>query len=63
MSLLARLGLLFVLVPVLELMLLIRMGEWVGLWPTLGLILTFGRKLRSYLRAQSKKRAALQTGV
>lgn len=42
MSLLARLGLLFVLVPVLELMLLIRLGEWMGLVPTLLLILTTG---------------------
>lgn len=42
MSFLARLGLLFVLVPVLELLLLIRMGEWVGLWPTLGLVVLTG---------------------
>lgn len=37
-----RLLLLFVLVPVAELMLLIRLGEWIGLWPTLGLIVVTG---------------------
>lgn len=42
MSFLARLALLFVLVPVLELLLLIRMGEWVGLWPTLALVVLTG---------------------
>lgn len=52
MTLLARLGLLFVLVPVLELMLLIRMGEWVGLWPTLALILTTGVAGAALARAE-----------
>ena len=52
MSLLARLGLLFVLVPVLELMLLIRVGEWVGLWPTLALILTTGLAGAALARAE-----------
>lgn len=37
-----RLLLLFVLVPVVELALLIRLGELVGFWPTLGLIVTTG---------------------
>ncbi len=36
----ARLALLFVVVPLLELMLLIQLGQWVGLWPTL--LLVFG---------------------
>lgn len=35
-----RLALLFVVVPLLELALLVQMGQWVGLWPTL--ILVFG---------------------
>ncbi|HKJ03755.1 MAG TPA: FxsA family protein [Longimicrobiales bacterium] len=52
MSLLARLGLLFVLVPVLELMLLIRLGEWMGLWPTLALILTTGAAGAALARAE-----------
>lgn len=52
MSLLARLGLLFVLVPVLELMLLLRVGEWVGLWPTLALILTTGVAGAALARAE-----------
>jgi UPF0716 protein FxsA len=42
MTLLGRLALLFVIVPILELMLLVRIGEWVGLWPTLALVLTTG---------------------
>jgi len=42
MNLLGRLALLFVLVPVLELMLLIRLGQVVGFWPTFGLVLFTG---------------------
>ena len=52
MVLLARLALLFVLVPVLELLLLIRMGEWVGLWPTLGLVVRTGAAGASLARAE-----------
>ena len=42
MTLLGRLALLFVIVPVLELVLLIRIGQVVGLWPTLALVLLTG---------------------
>ena len=42
MSCLARLALMFVVVPLLELVLLIRLGAAVGLWPTLGLVLATG---------------------
>lgn len=42
MNLLGRLALLFVVVPILELMLLIRMGQWVGLVPTLLLVVFTG---------------------
>jgi UPF0716 protein FxsA len=42
MSLVGRLALLFVIVPVLELVLLIRLGQWIGLLPTLALVLTTG---------------------
>lgn len=42
MSALARLALLFVLVPVVELALLIEVGRLVGLWPTLALVLLTG---------------------
>lgn len=42
MGFLARLGLLFVLIPLLELMLLIRIGELVGFWPTLALVVSTG---------------------
>lgn len=52
MSVLARLGLLFVLVPLLELILLIRMGEWVGLWPTLALVVLTGAAGAALARAE-----------
>ncbi|MFQ5538010.1 MAG: FxsA family protein [Gemmatimonadota bacterium] len=42
MNILGRLVLFFVFVPLLELILLIRIGEWVGLWPTLGLVVFTG---------------------
>lgn len=42
MSLLGRLALLFVIVPILELMLLIELGQIVGLTPTLLLVLLTG---------------------
>jgi UPF0716 protein FxsA len=37
-----RLALLFVLVPVVELMLLIRMGQWLGFWPTVAFVVVTG---------------------
>ena len=39
---LARLLLLFVLVPLLELALLIKVGQHVGVWPTVGLVVLTG---------------------
>jgi len=42
MSFLGRLALFFIVVPVLELFLLIRLGQVVGLWPTLGLVVGTG---------------------
>mgnify|MGYP006289589921 CR=1 FL=1 len=42
MSLLSRLFLLFVGVPLLELLLLIQVGGWIGLWPTIGLVVATG---------------------
>ena len=42
MTFLGRLALLFVIVPVLELVLLIQIGQVVGLWPTLALVLLTG---------------------
>lgn len=58
---LARLALLFVLVPMAELALLIQVGQWVGLWPTLGLVVVTGiagaalarrEGIRTFLRFQ-----------
>lgn len=37
-----RLGCLFVLVPLIELALLIRVGQWIGLGPTLAIVVTTG---------------------
>jgi len=42
MNVLGRLALLFVVVPILELMLLIEMGQWVGIMPTLALVVATG---------------------
>ncbi len=42
MSLLSRLALLFVGIPLLELFILIQVGQWVGLWPTIGLVVLTG---------------------
>lgn len=42
MNILGRLALLFVVVPIIELMLLVRIGELVGLLPTLALVLATG---------------------
>ncbi len=33
---------LFIGVPLLELVLLIQLGEWIGLWPTLGIVVLTG---------------------
>ncbi len=37
-----RLILVFIIVPIVELALLIQIGRWIGLWPTLGLIVVTG---------------------
>lgn len=42
MSTLSRLALLFVGVPLLELFILIQIGQVVGLWPTIGLVVLTG---------------------
>ena len=42
MSILTRLALLFVGIPLLELFILIQVGQVVGLWPTIGLVVTTG---------------------
>ena len=42
MTFLARLALLFIVVPLLELALLIRVGQVVGFWPTIGLVVFTG---------------------
>ncbi len=42
MTLFGRLALLFIVVPILELVLLIRLGQVVGLFPTLALVITTG---------------------
>lgn len=42
MNVLGRLALLFLIVPVVELVLLIQLGQAVGFWPTLALVLVTG---------------------
>lgn len=48
MPILARLFLLFVLVPLVELALLVRLGTAIGFWPTMALVLATGA-LGAYL--------------
>lgn len=55
---LARLALLFVVVPLIELVLLIRLGQWVGLWPTLGLVIFTGVLGASLARAEGLRTLA-----
>lgn len=55
---LARLALLFVVVPLLELVLLIQLGQWVGLWPTLLLVLSTGVIGASLARSQGLRTLA-----
>ncbi len=55
MTFLARLVLLFVVLPLVELMILIRIGEWVGLWPTLALVLVTGAVGASVARAEGTR--------
>lgn len=42
MSVLGRLAFIFVVVPLVELALLIRIGQWMGFWPTMALVLLTG---------------------
>ena len=42
MNIIGRLALLFVVVPIVELMLLIELGQYIGLLPTLGLVMLTG---------------------
>lgn len=49
---LVRLALLFVVVPIVELALLIQLGQWVGLWPTLALVVATGVAGAALARAE-----------
>lgn len=49
---LARLGCLFILVPLVELALLIEVGRWIGLWPTIFLVAVTGLAGAALARAQ-----------
>lgn len=51
----ARLALLFVVVPLLELILLIQIGQVVGLWPTIGLVVLTGAVGAALARSQGLK--------
>lgn len=54
----ARLALLFVVVPLLELALLVQVGRWVGLWPTLLLVFATGVTGAALARIQGLKTLA-----
>lgn len=55
MRLLGRLMFFFVVVPILELMLLVQLGEVVGLWPTLALVLATGAAGAALARAEGTR--------
>jgi UPF0716 protein FxsA len=58
---LARLAVLFILVPVLELAILVQLGRIVGLWPTLALVAITGLSGAALARAEGFRAfAALQ---
>ena len=52
MNILGRLALLFVVVPIVELVLLIQLGQVVGLWPTLALVVFTGVTGAALARAE-----------
>ena len=67
MNILGRLALLFVIVPLLELALLIQMGQLVGFWPTISLVVFTGLTGAWLARMQGlrtilKMRASLARG-
>ena len=55
MNILGRLALFFVIVPILELMLLIQIGEYVGLLPTLALVVFTGVAGAALARAEGMR--------
>lgn len=68
---LGRLILIFVTVPLLELALLLRVGQWIGAWPTVGLVVLTGlagaalarqQGLRAYLAVQRELAAGRLPG-
>jgi UPF0716 protein FxsA len=52
MSFLGRLAFLFIGVPILELLLLIQLGRWMGAWPTVALVLVTGLAGAALVRAE-----------
>lgn len=48
----AKLFLLFVLAPLVELAILIRLGGWIGFWPTVGMLLATGLLGAALARSQ-----------
>ena len=68
---LSRLLLLFIIVPAIELVLLIQMGQWIGTLPTIGLIVVTGivgaylarqQGLRVLMRVQQETQAGQMPG-
>ena len=58
----SKLFALFVIVPIVELMLLIQVGQWVGLWPTLALVLLTGAAGASLARREGLRTLAAIQG-
>lgn len=52
---LGRLFLLFVAIPLIELAILIQIGNWLGFWPTIGLVLLTGAAGAMLARSQGTR--------
>lgn len=55
MNVFGRLALLFVVVPLVELALLVQMGRWIGLWPTVALVFATGVLGAALARAEGMR--------
>ena len=51
----AKLLFLFIVIPLIELAILVRIGGWIGVWPTIGLVLLTGALGAALARSQDRK--------
>lgn len=51
----AKLLFLFIVIPLIELAILVRIGGWIGVWPTIGLVLLTGALGAALARSQGAR--------